>query len=118
MYVINIGINGEESGADFRSAVEAALARIRELNPDATVLWSSLHALPVTISYIVTDRVDPRNIELDALAAAGQLVLVPWAQVAAANPQIYIEDGVHYFGSEDLYVSTVIAALDRTLAAG
>ncbi len=118
VYVINIGINGEESGADFRSAVEAALTRIRELNPDATVLWSSLHALPVKISYIVTDRVDPRNTELDALAAAGQLVLVPWAQVAAANPQIYVEDGVHYFGSEDLYVSTVIAALDRTLATG
>ncbi len=118
VYVINIGINGEESGAAFRSAVEAALSRIRQLNPDAVVLWSSLHALPIKISYIVTDRVDPRNVELDALAAAGQLILVPWAQVAAANPQIYVEDGVHYFGSEDLYVSTVIAALDRTLAAG
>ncbi len=117
VYIINIGINGEETGPDFRSAVDQALTRLRALNPEAIVLWSSLHALPVKISYIVTDRVDPRNVELDALAASGALTLVPWAQVAAANPQIYLEDGVHYFGSEGLYVSTVIAALDRALAA-
>ena len=116
MYLINVGINGEESREAFRREVEQVLGTIEGINPDAAVLWTSLHALPVEISYIVTDRVDPRNVVLNALASEGRLTLLPWAEVATANPQIYLEDGVHYFGNEQLFVTTLVSGLDAWIA--
>ena len=108
---------GGATAAEFRATVEEAIVAIRDLNPDAAILWTSIHALPVRVSYIVDERVDPRNAVLEDLAADGRIVLVPWAETAAANPEIYRGDGIHFFGNEQLYVRTVLQGIDRWLSA-
>ncbi len=115
VYVIDIGINGGETAATFEDDVRATVAALKAVSPDATIVWTNLFALAIQYDYIVTDRVEPRNEVLDRLDAEGLIDVVDWASTAAANPDIYGSDGVHFFGREDVYLDTVIAALDQRL---
>ncbi len=116
--VIANTINGEDTGAEFEAGVRAVVAKIREVNPESDVLWVEAHATTAKYSYIVDERVTPRNKVLVALDAEGLIQLVPWFDIAEANLWIYTEsgDGVHFFGSQQLYATTLVSAIDRVLS--
>ncbi len=116
VYLINIGINGGDSEAAFEAKAREAVQLIEQINPDAQVLWTSTHALESLAAPFVLERVAPHNAALDTLAAEGLLVVIPWFEVASANPQIYGSDGVHFFGNEQLYALTMVEGIDRLLA--
>lgn len=111
-------INGEDTGAEFEAGVRAVVAKIREMNPDSDILWVEAHATTERYDYIVDERVTPRNKVLVALDAEGLIQLVPWFNVAEANQWIYTEsaDGVHFFGSQQLYATTLVSAIDNLLS--
>ncbi len=111
-------INGEDTGAEFEAGVRDVVAKIRESNPDSDILWVEAHATTARYDYIVDERVTPRNKVLVALDAEGLIQLVPWFDTAEANQWIYTEsaDGVHFFGSQQLYATTLVNAIDNLLS--
>ncbi len=111
-------INGEDTGAEFEAGVRAVVAKIREVNPESDILWVEAHATTAKYDYIVDERVTPRNKVLVALDAEGLIQLVRWFDTAEANQWIYTEsaDGVHFFGSQQLYATTLVNAIDNLLS--
>ncbi|MEZ5341258.1 MAG: DUF4082 domain-containing protein [Acidimicrobiales bacterium] len=111
-------INGEVTEAEFETQVREVVAKIRAVNPDAALYWVNAFATTLKYDYIVDERVTPRNAVLKKLDDEGVLRSIDWASVAAPNTQIFTEsnDGVHFFGSQQLYASTIVAAIDAELA--
>ena len=92
-----------------REDIDNFINELKAINPDIFILWHEPYAYPPLVKYpqlssggsLVAGYLREKD-------AAGEICLIPWADLAEADPRAYTDsrhpDGVHVTGTEDLYL--------------